>query len=186
MRLPAQLLHRRKNAHKGDFGHILILAGSRPFSGAGVLCSLAAMRSGAGLVTLAIPKSLANPLIKLKSAEIMLLPLPETKEGTLALRGYPAIRKFITKTDVLVIGPGLSQNKSTQALIRKLIASTQRPMVIDADGLNALKGKLGILKTSNSRCVCKKILTPHAAEMARLTKEAPRPFARHYGYHSGT
>ena len=180
MRLPAQLLHRRKNVHKGDFGHILILAGSRPFSGAGVLCSLAAMRSGAGLVTLGIPKSLANPLIKLKSAEVMLLPLPETKEGTLALCGYLTIKKFLTKANVLVVGPGLSQNKSTQALIRKIIASAPKPMIIDADGLNALKGKLGVLRSSANYSF-PKILTPHAGEMNRLTKETPLVFARCYG-----
>ncbi len=95
MRLPSQLLHRNLKAHKGAFGHIFILAGSARFSGAAVLCAEAAMRSGAGLVTLGIPESLNTAIIKIKLKEVMTLPLPETKDGALALAGYKKIKDFI-------------------------------------------------------------------------------------------
>lgn len=169
MRLPARLLHRRLNAHKGDFGHIFILAGSPRLSGAAVLCAQAAMRSGAGLVTLGIPKSINNAIIKIKSKEVMTLPLDETKAGTLSLIAYKKINDFMKNIDVLVLGPGLTQNKSTQALARKVIAGINKAMVIDADGLNALVGHLKILRTTEyGRRTT--ILTPHPGEMARLLK----------------
>jgi len=167
MRLPTQLLRRKADAHKGDFGHILILAGSARFSGAAVLCAESAMRSGAGLVTLAIPKSLNTAVIKIKPKEAMTLPLPETKEGSLSLSAYGKIKEFASNIDVLVIGPGLTQNKSTQKLIRKVINNIHKPKVIDADGLNALAGHLNILHTGQSGQRIA-LLTPHPGEMARL------------------
>ena len=184
MQLPAQLLHRRLNAHKGDFGHIFILAGSRRFSGAAVLCSEAALRTGAGLVTLGIPKSLNNAIIKIKPKEVMTLPLPQTREGSLSVRSYKKIEDFIKNIDVLVAGPGLSQNKSTQDLVRKVISKTDKPVVVDADGINALVGHLDLLGVVQ-------ILTPHPGEMARLLgisvkrvqnnrKEIAKKFARDY------
>ena len=160
MRLPTRLLHRSPEAHKGDFGHIFILAGSVRFSGAAVLCAGGALRSGAGLVTLGIPKSLITPVIKIKPKEAMILPLAETKEGTLSLSAFRKLKDFCKNISVLVVGPGLSQNKSTQALARKVISKINKPMVIDADGFNALSGGLKIPQDT--------ILTPHPGEMARL------------------
>ena len=191
MRLPAQLLYRNKNAHKASFGHILLLAGSARFSGAAVLCAKAAMRAGAGLVTIGIPKSLNTAIIKIKPAEVMTLPLAETKELTLSSKAFKKISDFAKKADVLVIGPGLSQNKSTQRLIRKVIMAVDKPMVIDADGLNALIGNLNILRGTRY-AVRGTILTPHPGEMARLLgvnvaniqnkrKEIAQEFARDYG-----
>lgn len=161
MRLPTRLLRRKVNAHKGDFGHIFILAGSARFSGAGVLCSEAAMRSGAGLVTLGIPESLNNAVIKIKPKEVMTLPLPQTREASFGLAGYKIIKDFAQKIDVLAIGPGLGADKPTKELARKVVYGIEKPMVIDADGLNALVGHLGLLRGT-------RILTPHPAEMARL------------------
>jgi len=169
MRLPTQLLHRKPNAHKGDFGHIFILGGSIRFSGAALLCAEAAMRSGAGLVTLGIPKILTNAVIKIKPKEVMILPLEQTKEGSLSLAAYKKAKDFIKDINVLVIGPGLTQNKSTQSLVRKVISKTDKPTVIDADGLNALVGHLNLLKVTRSPGhQVTKILTPHPGEMARL------------------
>jgi len=169
MRLPSRLLRRNRIAHKGDFGHIFILAGSARFSGAAALCSNAAIRSGAGLVTLGIPKRINSGIIRIKPKEVMTLPLPETKNGSLSLSAYASIRKFAKSADVLAIGPGLTQDKSTQALIRKVIAVILKPMVIDADGLNALDNHLDILRTTkNERRAT--ILTPHPGEMAKLLK----------------
>jgi NAD(P)H-hydrate epimerase len=167
MRLPTQLLRRKTDSHKGDFGHVFVLAGSAQFSGAAVLCSEAALRAGAGLVTLGIPVSLNNAIIKIKPKEVMTLPLPETKEKTLSLAAFKKITDFVKKIDVLIIGPGLSQNKSTQGLIRKVIAKVNKPSVIDADGLNALVGHLSLLRGSRY-AVRSTILTPHPGEMSRL------------------
>lgn len=161
MRLPAQLLRRKPDAHKGDFGHVFVVAGSPGLSGAAVLCAEAALRSGAGLVTLGIPKSLNIAIIKRKPLEVMTLPLPETKEGALSLAGYRKIRGFIDGVDVVALGPGVGRNTSTQGLVRKIIAECSKPLVIDADALNALKGRLDLLRRTM-------ILTPHPGEMARL------------------
>jgi NAD(P)H-hydrate epimerase len=169
MRLPAQLLRRKLNSHKGDFGHILILAGSTRFSGAAVLCAEAALRCGAGLVTLGIPKKVSQAIIKIKPKEVMLFPLPETKEGTLSISSYQKIKDFARDVDVLVVGPGVTQNKSTQGLIRKVVSKIDRPMIIDADGLNALIGHLNILRTTEDGRRST-IITPHPGEMARLLK----------------
>jgi len=163
MRLPTRLLPRKADSHKGDFGHVLILAGSARFSGAAVLCAQACLRAGAGLVTLGIPKSLNKVFIKIKPAEAMTLPLPETREATLSSLAFCKVREFAKKIDVLVIGPGLSQNKSTQSLIRRLINCAGKPLVIDADGLNALAGYLSVLPDK-----VPVILTPHPGEMAGL------------------
>lgn len=191
MQLPTRLLHRNPNAHKGDFGHIFILAGSARFSGAGVLCAESAMRAGAGLATLGIPKSLNKAIIKIKPKEVMTLPLPETKEGTPSLAAYERIKEFIKNIDVLAIGPGLGQNKSTQSLARKVVSNIKIPMVIDADGLNALVGHLESVKVSRCQGVKDIILTPHPGEMARLLgtsiakvqrkrKEIAKRFAQDY------
>ncbi|MFA5149855.1 MAG: NAD(P)H-hydrate dehydratase [Candidatus Omnitrophota bacterium] len=161
MRLPTRLLPRKINSNKNDFGHIFILAGSRPYSGAAVLCAAGAMRSGAGLVTLGIPEGLNTALIKIKPKEVMTLPLPETTSGSLSTRAYSKIKDFSRKIDILVIGPGLSRESSAQSLARKIIRNIARPMVIDADGLNALAGRLQYLKDGM-------VITPHPGEMARL------------------
>lgn len=169
MRLPAQLLQRKVNSHKGDFGHIFVLAGSARFSGAAVLCAYAAIRSGSGLVTLGIPKSLNNAIIKIKPKEVMTLPLPETRESTLSISSYKKIKDFIKDIDVVVVGPGLGQERPTQALVRRIISDIDKPMVIDADGLNALVGHLDLLRNTQYP-IRNTILTPHPGEMARLLK----------------
>ncbi|MFA5374026.1 MAG: NAD(P)H-hydrate dehydratase, partial [Candidatus Omnitrophota bacterium] len=162
MRLPTRLLRRKADSHKGDFGHVFILAGSAGLSGAAVLCAKAALRSGAGLVTLGIPASLNGPIIKIKPPEVMTLPLPETKEISLSPAAYNKIKEFSRKTDIIAIGPGLSQNKATQELILKVIAGIDKPMVIDADGLNSLVKQRKQFRGNI-------ILTPHPGEMSRLT-----------------
>ena len=167
MRLPTRLLQRRKNSQKGDFGHILILAGSARYSGAASLCAFAAMRSGAGLVTLGVPKSLNNAIIKIKPKEVMTLPLAQTNEASLSLAALRKIKEFAKTIDALVVGPGLSRNKSTLALARKVIKEIDIPMVVDADGLNALAGQLQILRAARGEKRTM-ILTPHPGEMARL------------------
>jgi len=168
MRLPAQLLHRKSQTHKGDFGHILILAGCAQFSGAAILCSNSAIRAGAGMVTLGVPGGLINAFIKIKSSEVILKPLAQTPQLTLSIKAYPYIKRILGKVDILIVGPGLSQNKSTQNLIRKIISGVDKSMVIDADGLNALVGHLDLLRDTQRQRRAIKILTPHPGEMSRL------------------
>ena len=162
---------RKPDTHKGDYGHIFILAGSLGLSGAAVLCANSAMRSGAGLVTLGVPEGVYSIIAKKAYPEVMVRPLVETKDKTLSLKAYPAIMSLIEKTDVLAIGPGLSRNPQTQKLIRRIISNIHKPMVIDADALNALSGNLEILRINPNL----KILTPHPGEFSRLSG-APRVY----------
>ncbi|MFH1622594.1 MAG: NAD(P)H-hydrate dehydratase [Candidatus Omnitrophota bacterium] len=171
MRLPPQLSKRNKDTHKSDFGHIFMLAGSLGMSGAAILSAKAALRSGAGLVTVGIPKSLAST-IPIYCPEIMTLPLPETNEGTLSNVAFTKIKNFLEKANVLLIGPGLSRNSQTQMLIRRTILDSRIQTVVDADGINAWIGfmdkfKVGIscLPVSKSNL---RIITPHPGEMARI------------------
>jgi len=165
MRLPAPLLRRDPHVHKNTYGHALILAGSRSMLGAPALCALAAMRTGAGLVTVGIPRPLNTALHKKLSPEIMTLPLPATAQQTLSVRAFSSIRKMWNQFQAIAIGPGLTQNSNTRRLIGKIIASAHQPLVIDADALNALAQDM----TSLSRKRTIKILTPHPGEMRRLT-----------------
>lgn len=167
-RIKTALLKRRPDTHKGDYGHIFVIAGSVGMTGAAYLASQAVLLSGAGLVTLGIPKSL-SPVMARKLVEVMIKPLPETKQQSLSLKAFSEIKKFIEnrRPDIIAIGPGLSQDKETQALVRKLIAGVNLPMVIDADGLNAIAVRLDLLQTRKDKRLTT-IITPHTGEMARL------------------
>lgn len=173
MRLPAQLSKRDPDTHKGDFGHVLVLAGSRRFTGAARLCARAAMRAGAGLVTLGIPESL-HKIVAAKLTEVMVLSLPETKEASLSIRALESVTSFLKNVNTLLIGPGLSQCPETSLLVRQVIARADVSMVIDADALNALAGHLNILKKLKREVV----LTPHPGEMARLAGRSVRDIQR--------
>jgi NAD(P)H-hydrate epimerase len=154
---------RRREAHKGDFGHLLIVAGSLGKTGAAALAGRAAMRAGAGLVTIGSPRS-QQPVIASLVTEPMTEALPETASQTLALDARDRIVSLADQRDAVAIGPGLGLDKETQALARELVRDLPRPMVVDADGLTALSGHLDLLAQARGpRC-----LTPHPGEMARL------------------
>lgn len=163
MRLPVRLFNRTPRAHKGDFGHVFILAGSECFMGAACLCSQSALRSGAGLVTLGMPRSL-HSIASLKLTEVMTLPLPETRQATLGVKALKDIKAFLKKADCLLIGPGLSRHPDTQRLIRRVLVVCDKPLCLDADALIALAGHLDILKSLKNISV----LSPHPGEMAHL------------------
>jgi len=166
MTIPAGLLPPRPpDTHKGDAGHVFLLAGSVGLSGAAALCAMGALRAGAGLVTLGIPKSLHGPMVE-KLTEAMLKPLPDTNEGSLSLQGLPDIVSAIERRDAVAIGPGLSQHPQTKELVRQLLPKIRKPLVLDADGLNALAEEAHLLK----KLTLPIILTPHPGEMARLIK----------------
>ena len=165
MQQPTPLLRKNSSAYKNTFGHVLVLAGSKRMLGAAALTSLAAMRSGTGLVTAGIPESLNSAAHKKLSSVIMTWPLKETPQQTIAASAYTQIKKEIEKYQAIALGPGLSQNPSTQKFILKVIENAPVSMVIDADALNALSGNLKILTKTDTL----KILTPHPGEMVRLT-----------------
>lgn len=167
MRLPTRLSHRDPEAHKGTFGHVLVLAGSIPYSGAALLCAGGALRGGAGLVTLGMAKGLALAVTRRKPAEAMLLPLAQTKSGSLSETAFPEIKRFCARIDVLAVGPGLGTDNSTQRLVRRVILDIPKPLVLDASALDALKGHLQVLQRGGRQQV--RVITPHAGEMARLT-----------------
>lgn len=158
------LPQRPADSHKGRSGHLMVVAGSPGKTGAAAMTATSAARVGAGLVTLGAGKSL-NAVLESQVLEAMTLPLPETQPGVPGLAALDAILTALQGKKCLAIGPGLSPDKDTGALVRQLVARAEVPMVIDADGLNHLVGSLETLR----QCRVPVILTPHPGEMARLT-----------------
>ena len=157
------LARRPADAHKGQYGHLLVVAGSRGKTGAAALAARAALRSGAGLVTVATPAS-QQPIIATLGVEHMTHALPETAAGALAKAALGPIRELTAGMDAVALGPGLSLHPEAQALARALVADLPRPMVVDADALSALAGHLDILSGAPGP----RVLTPHPGEMARM------------------
>jgi hydroxyethylthiazole kinase-like uncharacterized protein yjeF len=164
MRLPTPLSRRNKNVYKNTFGHVLILAGSQNMLGAAALASLSAMRSGSGLVTVGIPESLNKTMQQKVSHVVMTLPLPETSQGSINVPAFKTMQEYFKKIQVIALGCGMTTQPGTVKFIHKIISASPVPLVIDADGLNALAGHLKILKQTRTS----KILTPHPGEFARL------------------
>lgn len=160
------LIKRKLNSHKGDYGHLFVIGGSPGLTGAAALCSLSALRAGAGLVTLGIPESL-NPILEVKLTEVMTKPLPETKEKTLSPEALSQVLEFSKKIDAFAIGPGLSTQKETADFLLNLLPRITQPTILDADGLNILAKDISVLKKVRSPFV----LSPHPGEMARLVKK---------------
>ncbi|MFH1311839.1 MAG: NAD(P)H-hydrate dehydratase [Candidatus Eisenbacteria bacterium] len=161
--IQAALPERSPQAHKWTCGSVAAICGSTGFTGAAALTSVSALRVGAGVVTLAIPRSL-NAVMEMKLTEVMTLPVDETPEGTLALTAKQQLMSLIKKVDAVAIGPGLSQNDETVSLIQELLPRVGRPCVLDADGINAFAGDAGKLKGLKFPLV----ITPHAGEASRL------------------
>jgi len=156
------LPERPPDAHKGRFGKILFLAGSTGMTGAAALSTTACLRSGAGLVLLGIPEGL-NAVLEEKCTEVLTRPLPSTPEGTLSLEAEAEILRLLSWADILALGPGLGSHPETRELARRVMRRCRLPMVIDADGLNALAGFAGWKDLKSP-----KILTPHCGELSRL------------------
>ncbi|MBI3195743.1 MAG: NAD(P)H-hydrate dehydratase [Ignavibacteriae bacterium] len=160
----AKLPVRPYNAHKHSVGKIFVLAGSVGLTGAAAMVSESAMKAGAGAVVLGTPKSVYSILAK-KLTEVMTEPLDATDEGSLSQTSLLAIEKHLQWSDVFVLGPGLSRNKETQRLIQHLVSTSTKPMLIDADGLNAIAENPSCLKKRKAKEV---ILTPHMGELSRI------------------
>jgi NAD(P)H-hydrate epimerase len=154
---------RSPDSHKGDYGHVLVVAGSPGRTGAASLAARGALRSGAGLVTIATPRSSAAVVAAL-GAEYMTLPVPEGPEGMLAREALEPLLAFAA--DVLVVGPGLGRSTSVETLVQSLVERSGVPLVLDADALNAFAAEPARLVGRDSAAI---VITPHPGEMARLT-----------------
>jgi hydroxyethylthiazole kinase-like uncharacterized protein yjeF len=159
-------LVRAADSHKGTFGHALLLAGSVGKSGAAILAGHAALRTGAGLVTLATPASV-QPIVAAAHPEYMTEPLTATKSGALAVRSLVdgTFDDLEEGKSVLAIGPGLGTHRQTQEFIRTIVTQTELPVILDADGLNAFAGDAAVLRKRKTKFLA---ITPHPGEMARL------------------
>lgn len=158
---------RKISAHKGDFGHVLVIAGSSGYTGAAYLTAQAAVFSGGGLVTVAAGRSI-YAILAGKLTEAMVRPFIETRDFSLSLMAEKELFAFAEKCDVAAVGPGISTNRETQALIRNFVSKFGKPIVLDADGLNAFVGHAGALKNAGGPLV----LTPHPGELSRLSDTA--------------
>jgi ADP-dependent NAD(P)H-hydrate dehydratase / NAD(P)H-hydrate epimerase len=156
------LPRRARDAHKGTFGHVLVVAGSRGKTGAALLCAEGAARSGAGLTTLAIAGALL-PVVEGRVREVMSEPLLDGTEGTAAVGDGAALDRLLAGRAAVTCGPGLGQSESARALVHHIVRHAPVPLVLDADGLNAVAGT-AILRERPAPTV----VTPHPGEMARL------------------
>lgn len=153
---------RDENAHKGDFGKILLLCGSRGYTGAAALAARGALRSGAGLVYLGVPECV-YAIEAMKLDEPVVFPLPD-RGGMLSEAAIPEILEQLPRMDAVLIGPGLGQSEGTLAVVKAVLESFAGPVVLDADGINVLAAHKDILRGRTGPA----ILTPHPGEFARL------------------
>ncbi len=159
----ALLPDRMPDAHKSQCGSVLVVGGSPGLTGAAALCAQAALRAGAGLVTLGVPEGV-HDILEVKLTEVMTRPLPQTAGRTLSREAAEYVLRICSDFDVLALGPGISTGGETRQAVRELVRSVPIPLVLDADGLNAMSGHVDILEARNAPVV----LTPHPGEMARL------------------
>jgi NAD(P)H-hydrate epimerase len=182
-RMPA----RRREGHKGDYGRVLIVAGSRGMTGAAALCAGGAIRGGAGLVTCATPRE-CYPIAAAHVAESLFAPMPQTAAGTLSAGAARPLRERAARSDVVALGPGLSTHPGTGRCVEAFLDGLGTPCVIDADGLNLLARRPSRLRRLGAPAV----VTPHPGEMSRLADltiarvqadraGVARRFARDYG-----
>lgn len=161
---PVPLPHRARDAHKGSCGKVLCVAGSSRYLGAPYFSALSFLKAGGGLSYLATPEAIASSIGN-KGSEIVLMPQKSTASGSLALDNREELLRAAEGVDMVVLGPGVSLEDETQALIRELSAATSKPILIDGDGITAVARDLECLKGRKAPT----ILTPHAGEMARIT-----------------
>ncbi|MGI6604098.1 MAG: NAD(P)H-hydrate dehydratase [Firmicutes bacterium] len=162
------------DTHKGSRGRVFLVGGSPGLTGAACLAANAALRAGAGLVTLGVPESLHSQM-EIKLTEVMTTPLPEADDGTLAALAAGPILERATRADALGVGPGLGRGEELPDLVAQLVRESPVPLVLDADGLNALVGATGLLKEAAAPV----ILTPHPGELARLVGSTTAEVAVH-------
>lgn len=154
---------RDENSHKGDYGKLLIIAGSEGMSGAAYLCAQSALKSGAGLITLACPRCI-NAVLEEKTTEVMTLPLPDSC-GHIAYQAADIISERIESCDAILIGPGLGRSDDAVGVVKTVLGKSTVPIIVDADAIFAVAQDKSVLRD----CNCDLIFTPHAMEMSRLS-----------------
>ena len=164
------LLHRwcpkrKQNTHKGDYGKILILAGAEGYTGAPALAAKASLRTGAGLIYLGVPRAV-YPIVASKLDAPVIFPLAD-REGKLSVDALPEILRRLETADACLIGPGLGRSADLDALLAEVLRQCACPLVLDADGINAMAAHKDVLRGA----ACPLILTPHEGEFRRLTEE---------------
>jgi hydroxyethylthiazole kinase-like uncharacterized protein yjeF len=162
---PMELPERAKDSHKGSYGKALFIAGSSSYFGAPYFSALSFLKAGGGLSYLATPKSIA-PSIASQGSEIVFVPQKETASGSISLDNKDELLELCQTVDMVVLGPGLSLERETQEMVRKLAAAIDKPLLIDGDGITAIAGDLRKLKNREAPT----ILTPHLGEMSRIAK----------------
>lgn len=153
---------RDPNAHKGDFGRVLLLCGSRCYTGAAALAAMGALRSGAGLVYLAVPECI-HAIEAVKMTAPIIIPLPD-QDGMLAPSAVKHICELLPKMDAVLVGPGLGQSEGTLMAVQTVLEQFSGPVVLDADGINVISVHMDILRGRTGPT----ILTPHRGEYARI------------------
>lgn len=153
---------RAPDSHKGDFGKILLLCGSRGYTGAAALAAMGALRCGAGLVYLAVPESI-YAIEAAKLLEPIVLPLADD-EGGFSQKAIDEVAHLMTNKDAVLIGPGIGKTKGTEALLNFVLESFHGPVVVDADGINLLAANRDILRGRKAATV----ITPHLGEFRRI------------------
>jgi len=169
MMLKAMLGNRAPDAHKGTTGHVLVVAGSPGKTGAAAMTATAAMRAGAGLVSLGVPEGL-NPVVEPQVTEVMTIPLPETDSGSLDASALAIVLAHLSGKRCLAIGPGIGTDDGVGRLFFSLMKKTRVPLVVDADAINLLANDPQVLKKVRVPVV----ITPHPGEMARLMDATPK------------
>lgn len=165
-------------SHKGDYGRLLLLCGSRGYTGAAALATMGSLRCGGGLVYLGVPESI-YAIEAVKLTEAIVFPLPD-ENGTLSFAASEEILTMLSKMDVVLIGPGLSQSEGALSVLKTVMEQFSGPLVVDADGINLLAQHKDLLRRRKGITV----LTPHPGEFTRLAPEyqqRPMEFAREYG-----
>jgi NAD(P)H-hydrate epimerase len=162
---PVELPRRYEDAHKGDLAEVLFIAGATSYLGAPYFSALSFLKAGGGYSRLAAPLSISS-FLATKGSEIVFVPQKETSSGSIALGNKDKLLELSERVDMVIIGPGLSLIEETQELVRELASRIKKPLLIDGDGITAIAGDLGKIKSREAPT----ILTPHLGEMSRITK----------------
>lgn len=157
---------RSPDTHKGDYGRVLLICGCTGYTGAPVLSANAALRSGSGLVYLAVPEKI-YPIVAAKLDSAIVLPMPCDEEGRFSLHALPFILRLLSNMDACLLGPGLGRSHELDQFVAGILFACEVPLVLDADGLNAVSEHMDVLREA----ACPVILTPHEGEFSRLTDD---------------
>lgn len=154
---------REQETYKWDYGRVLIIAGSEGYTGAPIMASKAALRTGSGLVFLAVPESIYN-IAAIKSDEVIVVSCPSAEDGCFSIAAAEMLKQRLERCDVCLLGCGLGRGGDVDALVADIIRSCKKPLILDADGINAISGNIDILKEAS----CPIIITPHEREFTRI------------------